>query len=570
MREKILTSTDDAAHRDRAALKYGKDEDEAALAAVVRQPRQRSFVDSSNLRPSGTPSTFDLDDGCGCGGASAAGAPSSVAVNGVCVRRCFLYGTTLRDPGVPYFACGACGALSAEPRIQRAFDGCVFRGMCRSLSKRGRRVVGVVCALIAFVIAAGCRFVLPSSSTRRRRRPSAPLRPHRLPLTGHRLQHAATVLVGPGHVTTECNPLLPKARVAAEARGRRRRREQPAAANAGAVERRRRRRQRRRRRRRQGGVGAADRRARRAAAAWVAAVRGDGAEHAAALALLPDVQGDRAEDGPPLHVHKLMHRLAQRPPPAPASPPASTMPPSHPAHRLLTRSPPRRPRTTTSSASSPSSSRRCSTWAGRASTPPPSASRGWEALRATRGATYTPAAYKAAAAAAGGGDANATGLELLENLLSSGGIAQPAAAEGLELLLAYRRLSAGDAFGDLEAEFLLLVVCVPTRSSRARCCTSDEEPARRPHVHRVVPPRAAHRVQQRLEAQRPGRLRRRRRRAPRARSPSRARPSATASCFRVGRRSGGCRRGRDYRGLELASAAAASSLALFACSARGR
>ena len=47
---------------------------------------------------------------------------------------------------------------------------------------------------------------------------------------------------------------------------------------------------------------------------------------------------------------------------------------------------------------------------------------------ATRGATYTPAAYKAAAAAASGGDANATGLELLENLLSSGGIAQPAAA----------------------------------------------------------------------------------------------------------------------------------------------
>ena len=80
---------------------------------------------------------------------------------------------------------------------------------------------------------------------------------------------------------------------------------------------------------------------------------------------------------------------------------------------------------------------------------------------ATRGATYTPAAYKAAAAASGG-DANATGLELLETLLSSGGIAQPAAAEGLELLLAYRRLSAGDAFGDLEAEFLLLVVCVPT------------------------------------------------------------------------------------------------------------
>ena len=81
---------------------------------------------------------------------------------------------------------------------------------------------------------------------------------------------------------------------------------------------------------------------------------------------------------------------------------------------------------------------------------------------ATRGATYTPAAYKAAAAAATTGDADATGLELLENLLSSGGIAQPAAAEGLELLLAYRRLSAGDAFGDLEAEFLLLVVCVPT------------------------------------------------------------------------------------------------------------
>ena len=45
-----------------------------------------------------------------------------VAVNGVCVRRCFLCGTTLRDPGVPYFACGACGAQmqvrGAEPGAQ--------------------------------------------------------------------------------------------------------------------------------------------------------------------------------------------------------------------------------------------------------------------------------------------------------------------------------------------------------------------------------------------------------------------------------------------------------------------
>ena len=223
MREKILTSTqvDGALTATELRSKYGKDEEmkpRSPRPSFADAPRQRSFASSSsNLRPSGTPSAFDLDDGCGCGGRlSAAGTPSSVAVNGVCVRRCFLCGTTLRDPGVPYFACGACGALNgAEPRIQRAFDGCVFRGMCRSLSKRGRRVVGVVCALIAFVIAAGCRFVLPYVVD-----PASALSPasaRHYALTaflslGTVFNYAATVLVGPGHVTTECNPLLPKAR----------------------------------------------------------------------------------------------------------------------------------------------------------------------------------------------------------------------------------------------------------------------------------------------------------------------------------------------------------------------
>ena len=87
MREKILTSTDDAAlTATELRSKYGKDEEmkpRSPRPSFADAPRQRSFASSSsNLRPSGTPSAFDLDDGCGCGGRlSAAGTPSSVAVN---------------------------------------------------------------------------------------------------------------------------------------------------------------------------------------------------------------------------------------------------------------------------------------------------------------------------------------------------------------------------------------------------------------------------------------------------------------------------------------------------------
>ena len=137
---------------------------------------------------------------------------------------------------------------------------------------------------------------------------------------------------------------------------------------------------------------------------------------------------------------------------------------------------------------------------------------------ATRGATYTPAAYKAAAAAASGGDANATGLGCSRTCLERRDRAARRGG-GLELLLAYRRLSAGDAFGDLEAEFLLLVVCVPTalfagtllyiQTKNLLAGLTYIESCRR------VPPAEYNNGWR----QRPGRLRRRRRRAPRARAP---------------------------------------------------
>ena len=472
MREKILTSTDDAAlTATELRSKYGKDEEmkpRSPRPSFADAPRQRSFASSSsNLRPSGTPSAFDLDDGCGCGGRiSAAGTPSSVAVNGVCVRRCFLCGTTLRDPGVPYFACGACGALNgAEPRIQRAFDGCVFRGMCRSLSKRGRRVVGVVCALIAFVIAAGCRFVLPYVVD-----PASALSPasaRHYALTaflslGTVFNYAATVLVGPGHVTTECNPLLPKARasppkleVAADDESNPllqtpvRSSGGDDGANGGG-----------------GGGGGKEALARLIVERGEQPLRGWRRCEVTGLSMPPRSHYCRTCKAIVLRMdHHCMFtnscigwRNVRRRPRRARGPALAFWP------------------TARSLSPSPSCAQHhyflcflafllaSVLYVGGACVYAATVGLTWMGglSGATRGATYTPAAYKAAAAAASGGDANATGLELLENLLSSGGIAQPAAAEGLELLLAYRRLSAGDAFGDLEAEFLLLVVCVPT------------------------------------------------------------------------------------------------------------
>ena len=64
MREKILTSTDDAAlTATELRSKYGKDEEmkpRSPRPSFADAPRQRSFASSSsNLRPSGTPSAFD-------------------------------------------------------------------------------------------------------------------------------------------------------------------------------------------------------------------------------------------------------------------------------------------------------------------------------------------------------------------------------------------------------------------------------------------------------------------------------------------------------------------------------
>ena len=125
--------------------------------------------------------------------------------------RCFACDTSLRDPGVGWFACGACGAMNGtrEPRINRAFDGCVFRGMCRCLSRHGRAVVLVVIGLIAYVIVAGVTHLLPllvdeSPWTR------ASLLHRGLTCvlaSGTAFNYAATLLAGPGVIEHELNPL---------------------------------------------------------------------------------------------------------------------------------------------------------------------------------------------------------------------------------------------------------------------------------------------------------------------------------------------------------------------------
>ena len=125
--------------------------------------------------------------------------------------RCFACDTNLRDPGVGWFACGACGAMNGEgePRINRAFDGCVFRGMCRCFSRHGRAIVLVVIGLIAYVIVEGVARLLPllvdeSPWTR------ASLLHRGLTCvlaSGTAFNYAATLLTGPGVIEHEFNPL---------------------------------------------------------------------------------------------------------------------------------------------------------------------------------------------------------------------------------------------------------------------------------------------------------------------------------------------------------------------------
>ena len=125
--------------------------------------------------------------------------------------RCFACDTALRDPGVGWFSCGACGALNGEdePRISRAFDGCIFRGMCRRLSRHGRLVVLAVLGIIGIVIYEGVTAILPilvdeSPWTR------ASLMHGALTAflaAGTVFNYGAAVLTSPGYVTTEINPL---------------------------------------------------------------------------------------------------------------------------------------------------------------------------------------------------------------------------------------------------------------------------------------------------------------------------------------------------------------------------
>ena len=125
--------------------------------------------------------------------------------------RCFACDTNLRDPGVGWFACGACGAMNGagEPRINRAFDGCVFRGMCRSLSRHGRTVVLAVIGLITYVIVEGVTRLLPLLVDESPWTRTSLL--HRgltcVLASGTAFNYAATLLTRPGIIEHELNPL---------------------------------------------------------------------------------------------------------------------------------------------------------------------------------------------------------------------------------------------------------------------------------------------------------------------------------------------------------------------------
>ena len=126
--------------------------------------------------------------------------------------RCFACDTNLRDPGVGWFACGACGAMNGEgePRINRAFDGCVFRGMCRCLSRHGRAVVLAVIGLIAYVIIEGVTRLLPLLVDESSPWTRASML-HRgitcVLASGTAFNYAATLLTRPGIIEHELNPL---------------------------------------------------------------------------------------------------------------------------------------------------------------------------------------------------------------------------------------------------------------------------------------------------------------------------------------------------------------------------
>ena len=126
--------------------------------------------------------------------------------------RCFACDTNLRDPGVGWFACGACGAMNGEgePRINRAFDGCVFRGMCRRLSRHGRAVVLAVIGLIAYVIVEGVTCLLPLLVDQSSPWTRASLLHRGLTCvlaSGTAFNYAATLLTRPGIIEHELNPL---------------------------------------------------------------------------------------------------------------------------------------------------------------------------------------------------------------------------------------------------------------------------------------------------------------------------------------------------------------------------
>ena len=106
-------------------------------------------------------------------------------------------------------ACASCGARNGvEPRMPRAFESCVFRPLCRSLSVHGRFTHVIVASLILVVIIAGSVLLLPVVTD-----PTwtaASLRHVGLTVilsVGTIFNFLATSFTGPGYVKTELCPL---------------------------------------------------------------------------------------------------------------------------------------------------------------------------------------------------------------------------------------------------------------------------------------------------------------------------------------------------------------------------
>ena len=186
------------------------------LQARMQEKMQQmlSATSDSALTASELRRKYDDPNGPATPRTSAAAAERRLSVaprNAAAMTRCWACCTALRDPGASYFSCGACGALNGvEPRISSAFAGCCLRGMCRNLSKHGRKTSAVVTLLIASVIIEGVQHLLPYLVSPDFAWSGATVRHVCLAIylsVGTVFNYCAASLAGPGYVISECCPL---------------------------------------------------------------------------------------------------------------------------------------------------------------------------------------------------------------------------------------------------------------------------------------------------------------------------------------------------------------------------